>query len=878
MEDQSIVSSLARLIRQRGLSEREIAQIIHALMDVGYRLVPKMDETGINEEDSQLTATMDSVDEDLIRMFQDEYDADDVSITRGEQILELGDGDEPGQRFEFIREFARGGVGSISLVKDQELRRTIVMKTLIDGKGASDYVRNKFVEEAQITAQLEHPNIVPVHEFGRLAEGEMFFTMKLVQGRTLKDVLRQLRSNDSKTEIEFGRTRLIGMFVNVCQAVAFAHSRNVIHRDIKPANIMVGEYGEVLLLDWGVAKVLGTEDLLEATEQVVQTARSASGDATMMGLITGTPSYMPPEQAAGRIDKLDPRSDVYALGAVLYEILTLKRPFHEKTHKETLKAVITAPVKAPTDITPDRNIPTALEEICLKSLAKRPRDRYPTVTDMLGALMTYLAGVEDRDRRERQSDERLEDGLAKVANYHEVRASTLACRDQLLDLEWDTPPHGTNDQKNRLWTMHKKLRELEVSMNQSFENAAKVLVESIGFNPSNNEACNELARLYWYALNDAEQEGDREASIRYRSLVASYDRGLYTDQLKGEGRINVRSFPTKAVVSASRYVEDSRKLVSEGTIELGTTPLSAHVLPEGSWMLTLKSPGYRDLRQPLMVRRAEVSDLNCQLYIDDEVGPHYLQIPEGRFIMGGDPACESARLRRIETLDDFFIARYPVTCAEYLAFLRDLDKTDPDDALRRVPRTRAEGGQLWGRADGRFVWPQIDRHGFRWAAHWPVFGISFDDAETYAKWYSQRTGTAVRLPTELEWEKAARGTDGRWYPWGEFFDETFCRMARSESGSPMPVRVGSYPSDCSPFGVFDMAGLVREYCNSAFDADENLRVVRGGSYATQGGVSCRVTNRQAVLRHVPSLDQGFRLVRNPDSSTPGRGKLVRPQL
>ena len=120
--------------------------------------------------------------------------------------------------------------------------------------------------------------------------------------------------------------------------------------------------------------------------------------------------------------------------------------------------------------------------------------------------MTYLAGVEDRDRRERQSDERLEDGLAKVANYHEVRASTLACRDQLLDLEWDTPPHGTNDQKIRLWTMHKKLRELEVSMNQSFENAAKVLVESIGFNPSNNEACNELARLYWYASNDAEQD------------------------------------------------------------------------------------------------------------------------------------------------------------------------------------------------------------------------------------------------------------------------------------------------------------------------------------------------------------------------------------
>ena len=864
MDDNSLMSRVANLIRNRGLSEVQVAQLVDAFQAIGYRLSSGSVSALAQASNSGLTATMDSVDDELMQMFKDEYAEQEPNTNVPTAKSEAEQAPQSGERFEFVREFARGGVGSISLVRDQELRRTIVMKTLIDGHDATEYVRNKFVEEAQITAQLEHPNIVPVHEFGHFKNGEMFFTMKLVQGRTLKEVLRALRTEDASMQEEFSRTRLIGMFISMCQAIAFAHSRNVIHRDIKPANIMIGDFGEVLLLDWGVAKVLGTADEEALLEQAVQTERSTAGDATMMGLITGTPSYMPPEQAAGRIDRLDGRADVYALGAVLYEILTLRRPFHEKTQKETLKAVITQELRAPSSAAPNKNIPAALEEICVKALAKRPRDRYQSVAEMLTALNTYLSGVEDRDRRERQSDERLEASLEFIAQYHKARAETLQGRDELLDLEWDTPPYADKQAKAELWASQSRLKQLEAELSQTFEVAVKTLVEAIGFNPNNDEACNELARLYWSALTQAEQDGDKEGARRFRALVSTYDRGLFAEQLTGVSRLNIRTTPTTTTIEAGRIDEDGHVWRIQRAMSVGTTPLGAYPIEEGAWQFKLCAPGYRDVVMPILVQRAEVIDITCRLFTDDEIGAHYLHVPAGRFIAGGDPTSAAAMLRRIENLDDFFIARYPVTCAEYLAFLRDLDRSAPKEALQRVPRTRPDGGQLWGRADGRLVWPQVDRHGYRWAAHWPVFGISFDDAERYVEWYRERTGVAVRLPTELEWEKAARGVDGRWYPWGDTFDETFCKMARSTPGSPMPTRVGSFGTDRSPYGVFDMAGLVREYCNSTFDADESLRVVRGGSYLSQGGPACRTTHRQAVLRDVPTLDHGFRLVRDPE--------------
>jgi len=176
--------------------------------------------------------------------------------------------------------------------------------------------------------------------------------------------------------------------------------------------------------------------------------------------------------------------------------------------------------------------------------------------------------------------------------------------------------------------------------------------------------------------------------------------------------------------------------------------------------------------------------------------------------------------------------------------------------------------------------PALDSEGFSWEPHWPVLGISFEDAEAYCEWYTNRSGVAVRLPREAEWEKAGRGLDGRLYPWGMRFDASFCKMAGSRVGRPLPERVGSFGADCSPYAIFDMAGLVSEYCDSPFDADDALRVVKGGNYQSSGELACRLTHRRSTPRGIPNLYHGFRLVRDLPAEEVEKGarRMVRPRF
>ena len=801
---------------------------------------------------------------------------DDRAVQQVAELRRRADGvSRPPDRYELRDELARGGVGVIHLAHDRELMRTLVVKTLIEGSNVSDYVLKKFVEEAQVTAQLEHPNIVPVHDFGYFSGGEVFFTMKLVQGRTLKDIIKRLKAGDAETTEAYSRTRLLTVFQQVCMAIGFAHSRGVVHRDIKPSNVMIGDYGETLVLDWGVAKVLGREE--EAPEDRVSTSRSQSEDATMMGLVTGTPAYMPPEQAAGKVDRVDERSDIYALGAMLYEILTYRPPFRGRTFKDTLKAVITQAPVPPAQRAPEHHIPARLEEICLRCLRKRPRERYQTVREILDALERYLAGVEDLDRRARLSEEKLTEGIARVEAFQAARAEADEAREALREVEWRVESHAPLEEKRPLWARQAAVVEADLRMHQQFSAAAQTLMAAVGFDPDNDAAHNELARLYWIKLREAEREGDDGAAIYYRGLVEAHNRGMLDDQLRGEGRLIVRSEPPGATVTASRYLEVDLQQTTLMDDDLGQTPLNNIPLAEGDWLLTLSLHGYRDVVQPVRIERGELVDVAVRCLTDDEIGPHFLYVPGGPFVMGGDPACTSARHRHKVTVGDLFVARYPVTCGEYIAFIQALDAHDPAMAQARVPRLKATAGHLWSRGpDGRFRMPPVDTEGLRWEPHWPVIGISFDDAVTYCAWYTRAAGLAVRLPTEAEWEKAARGTDGRFYPWGSRFDALFCKMAGSRAGRPMPERVGQFPADRSPYGVLDCAGLVSEYCDSAFAADPALRVRKGGNYATTTDVGCRVTHREATARDTPDLHCGFRVVRDPPAGGAHARRLIRP--
>ncbi len=296
-------------------------------------------------------------------------------------------------RFLDARELARGGMGVILEAVDPDLGRAIAIKVLPpDDRAGAEGVR-RFLREARITGQLEHPNIVPIHELGRTPDGLAYFSMKLVRGRSMEDVLLGLRRVRSTEELLAARRKLLGDFLRVCEAVAYAHSRGVIHRDLKPANIMLGEFGEVLVMDWGIARVLrgGAADRAdESGDRVAPEAGAAL--VTLDGSIMGTPAYMPPEQAAGDVEAIDARSDVYSLGAVLYHVLTLAAPFGGRDVTQLLREIQDGDFVPPGERAPDAKIPRELEAVVMKAMSRRPVRRYPRVEDLRADVEAWLGG------------------------------------------------------------------------------------------------------------------------------------------------------------------------------------------------------------------------------------------------------------------------------------------------------------------------------------------------------------------------------------------------------------------------------------------------------------------------------------------------------
>jgi serine/threonine protein kinase len=294
------------------------------------------------------------------------------------------------ERYTLTRLHAQGGIGRVWVARDGDLAREVALKELLGGGGDNPAVVARFVEEAQITGQLQHPNIVPVYELARPTEPGKgpFYTMRFVRGRTLAAAIKQYHERRRANEAGPLELReLLNHFVAVCNAVAFAHSRGVLHRDLKPGNVVLGDFGEVIVLDWGLAKLKGATET-QTSLLPVSVNQESSRDATLQGQALGTPSYMPPEQAEGRVDLIDERSDVYGLGAVLYDIPTGEPPFDGPDTPTVLIQVVADEPPPPRRKAPET--PKPLEAVCLKALAKKPAGRYPTVKELARDVERWL--------------------------------------------------------------------------------------------------------------------------------------------------------------------------------------------------------------------------------------------------------------------------------------------------------------------------------------------------------------------------------------------------------------------------------------------------------------------------------------------------------
>ncbi|MBI4617191.1 MAG: SUMF1/EgtB/PvdO family nonheme iron enzyme [Planctomycetes bacterium] len=821
-----------------------------------------------------------------------------------------------GDRYEIREELGRGGMGQVLVAHDRELRRDVALKILREDLSSDPRYAQRFLEEAQASAQLEHPNIVPTYDFGHLPDGRVYFAMKLVRGRTLARAIEELRAQksralermrDSESQAHarprtgsagatpdkyFGLELLLQIFLKMCDGVAYAHARGVIHRDLKPANVMLGEFGEVLLMDWGLAKLLPrrrrqTTGSRKRVAPDVHTLREESDLVlTRDGEIAGTALYMSPEQARGDQDHVDQQSDVYALGSILYEMLTLSAPFEGAEGDEIFERIANEDPEPPARRAPARRIPRELSAICLKGLAKEKRDRYRTAAALQEDIQRFLA---------HQPVRAAPDNPLRLAGKWAVRHPTLsaavsialvvsALAGAVLRVQWTEARN-----QNRL-----RLDGYRASGRAHQERAAALLDECADGAARGDVPLEELrlvVREYdlarsWYEMLRKEEEG----SEAYEAVVRSYLGQARAARLEEIMKKTPGEYPEAVrYLEAARAADTERRFAGEidaalrdaaaiVTVTLSLAPAGATVevfrvegpfceetslfeevagdspvvldLAAGSYVLAARAPGRAPARLPLYLERYfdRNRELSLSLLPAEEVPPGFVHVPAGWFRAG-----EDASWTRIEK--DFLIAEREVAFGEYVEFLSSLPEAKRAEF---APAATTLGDRQ------QDLLPVVQE-----LADWekyPAVGISLGQAIPYARWRSEESRGAFRfrLPTDMEWEYAARGADGRPYPWGWTFDRERTNMARTKEHNvsldalqTCLEHAGGRPAGRSVFGCLEMAGNVSEWTSTA-EPDFAVFRVRGGAFNSPE-TGCLTSHYQAMHQMAQYTQIGMRL-------------------
>jgi|GEM_PF-1817272 len=863
------MASKATLIEQTAEAKpaREVPQVTQA---ISLSDLPPL--SGV-----ELIESVDEVEETMVK---DQYgeEIDDGSMSQpwfdtqppagsSASVDGLSEDDLPavGARYALGDELGRGGMGQILEAEDRVLHRSVAIKLLRDNNADDEMSRLRFMDEARVTGQLQHPAVPPVYDFGRLGDGRIFFAMKRIEGRTLRDIIEDLRGDDPDTVRGFGRVRLLTIFVSVCRAIAYAHSRGIIHRDLKPDNIMLGAFGEVTVMDWGLAKPIDAVEPEGSPRLIAAAQNTEERFRTLQGEVTGTPHYMPPEQAAGDSKALGPHSDIYSLGAVLYELLTLEPPYDGNSARAVRKAVIESQITAPSIRTPNRGIPYAIEQLCLQCLSKAADNRPTTASSVAKRVEDFLEGEQERERQVSECQRLLTQGDKASRTYFDRVEQHRQLQQKTSKLRSKVTSWSGGGERSHLWSQEDAEKAARISATQALSEAIVIYHNARASNPDSLQARDALAALYYAAFETAERDKNTVQMAHYDCLTRAFDdeQGSYGMRLDGDGSLYVETKPAgiQATLFTLRAVDGLLTPVQPNA--LGSSPIDLPGVAKGRYLLRLLAPGMSAVSVPVCIGRGEAVRLRIRLFPDHERGEGFVHVAGGPARIGGDDQAQLARPEHIVEVDDFFIQKRPVTAGEYLRFLEHLVQTQgPEAAGKHVPRAAPHGPPLWAihRDGAMFSIPNQDSQGNAWDPSWPVVGVSAADAEAYCLWLNQTMGPGHRLPTELEWEKAARGADGRHYVWGDRWDPSFCRMANSGGEIPQHGSVDDFPADVSPYGIESMAGGVTEWTASTVEGSD-LRIVKGGNWAS-GPTECRASSRLAQSYDRVLSTLGFRVARS----------------